>query len=431
MRRQSWALICTALLLVVLLLILAGCGSETPGSSTSIPSSVSVTSKPGTSQTTSSPSSSTAFESLKIGLANDLTGFLSTWMLAENRTVQLAAELINESGGITVGGKNYEVTLVTADTASSVEGAAAAANKLVYDEGVKFMLGGIAFENAAISQVTEPNKVLRIIFDATPDPSVVGPSKPYSFVSLGSTVEHLIALAHVMKKEFPAIKNVLLVTNDDGQQSVTVPFMVRILEDLGYAVANGKQAIVFPMQMEDFTPIANQINSLKADGVIFMNVMMQAATGITKALRALGNEAPIVGKQYPADIDGFISAIGSAGATNYVTLAQLRGDPNSPPAFKALEAKLAPGEPVAFNQAAALDYLLKAVQKADSLDVDSVKEAMESMQPTEGVYGLTTPCGEQTFGIRHALSASIQYVKLMEGKVAPVENDWITYPPIP
>lgn len=440
MGSKKFFFIATAFTLVFVLgLALAACGGDTTtttAASTSpsiTPTSATPTTAPASTDTSATPSTAGGeAQVLKIGAVNDLTGFLSTWMLLENKMLGFAADNINASGGITVGGQKYTIQIVAADSASSVEGAAAATNKLVFDEKVKFVIGGLAFENAAIGPITEQNKVIHVIFDATPDPTVVGPNNPYTFVGVGSTVEHEIAMANALKKEFPDVKNVLIAAQDDGSQVVTVPLMIKTLEGLGFTVASDKKAVIFGMQMEDFTPVANQINSIKPDAIIFINAMQQAVTGITKGLRALGNTAPVACQAFPADINGFISAIGTAGATNFITLSTVRDDPNSPAAFKALEAKVPAGQPISFNQAADLDYLLKAIVKAGSLDVDAVKAALETMEATDGILGMTVPAGEQTFGIKgHALSASVQYTKLMDGKVAAVQNDWITYDPIP
>ncbi len=430
-------------LILLMGLALTACGQAASTTSTVAPASTTATSAPAAStestaastasgETTTLVAASGPAQTLKIGLVNDLTGFLSTWMLLENKMVQLQAQVINDNGGITVQGQKYNIEMVTEDSASTTDGAAAATNKLVFDDKVKFVIGGLAFENAAIGPITEQNKVLHVIFDATPDPAVVGPKEPYTFVGTGSTVEHMVGMANALKKEFPAAKNVLIVTQDDGSQVVTVPFMVKTLTGLGLTAANSGKAVVFGMQMEDFTPVANQINSAKPDAVIFINAMQQAVTGVTKGLRALGNNAPVVCQAFPADINGFISAIGTSGATNVLTLSTLRDDPSSPAAFKALEAKVPAGQPISFNQSADLQFLLQAIQKADSLDVDAVKAAWESMGSTDGMLGKTTVAGTQTFGIAgHALSASVQYTKIMDGKVATVDNDWITYDPIP
>jgi len=238
-------------------------------------------------------------------------------------------------------------------------------------------------------------------------------------------------MANALKKEFPDAKNVLIAAQDDGSQVVTVPFMVKTLEGLGFTVANSGKAVIFGMQMEDFSPVANQINSAKPDAVIFINAMQQAVT--RRHLRSEG-----VGEQRTGGMPGLPGrhqrlhlCDRTSGATNVLTLSTLRDDPNSSAAFKALEAKVAAGQPVSFNQAADLQFLLQAIQKPDSLDPDAVKAAWESMGSTDGVLGKTVVAGAQTFGIAgHALSASVQYTKIMDGKVATVANDWITYDPI-
>ena len=75
----------------------------------------------------------------------------------------LAAEWINENGGITVNGKKYKIELLTEDNKNSAQGSAGAATKLVHRDGVKFIIGmNVPFQIEAVQSVTEKNKVLLV-----------------------------------------------------------------------------------------------------------------------------------------------------------------------------------------------------------------------------------------------------------------------------
>jgi ABC-type branched-subunit amino acid transport system substrate-binding protein len=372
-------------------------------------------------------------KTLRIGLINDLSGFLSAYMILERDYTEIMAQMINDGGGITIQGEKYNIELIVEDSQTSVDGAMAATNKLVYDHQVKYIIGGIAFENKAITPICEQNKVFRIIFYATTDPTEVSSDTPYTFVGVCSAVEQDIAVATAARKEFPDVKNIVLTTADDGTQYYSVPVLLPTLDRLGFTVLNDGEPVLFPNEMQDFTPIADKINLLKPDGVIIINAHPAAVTGITKGLRALGNMAPVCCHAFPGDISTFIDIIGPAGSTNFLTLNWTRDDPDSPPLFKELESKCPPDKPIDFTQPADLHVLAQVIQKADSLDVDVVKATWESMESIEGLFGHTVFCGDQTFGLKHhTLAASVQYQKLMDGQVQVLPySDWISYDPIP
>ena len=82
---------------------------------------------------------------LKIGVILCMTGWFSAAGLLEEKECLAVTDLINEGGGITVGGQRYKIVPVFEDNKSSHEGTVAATNKLIYDRGVKFIVGPTAF----------------------------------------------------------------------------------------------------------------------------------------------------------------------------------------------------------------------------------------------------------------------------------------------
>jgi branched-chain amino acid transport system substrate-binding protein len=69
---------------------------------------------------------------LKIGDINPLTGPAAVWGINTLKYLQLAAQLANSKGGITVAGQKYDLEIVGVDDKDTVEGGRAAAEKLIY-----------------------------------------------------------------------------------------------------------------------------------------------------------------------------------------------------------------------------------------------------------------------------------------------------------
>ena len=88
-------------------------------------------------------------------------------------------ELLNEDGGVKIGNDVYKVTLNWGDDQFAPAPAAAAARKLIYDDGVIAILGYIGPGFSALSPVTNPEKVILIsrtggiIYNPQADPYVI------------------------------------------------------------------------------------------------------------------------------------------------------------------------------------------------------------------------------------------------------------------
>ena len=79
---------------------------------------------------------------LTIGEIETLTGHSSDNLKLAADGGKMAMEYINNRGGITVNGQKYMIEILLEDNKGNPDGAAAAANKLVYDKKVKFIAGG-------------------------------------------------------------------------------------------------------------------------------------------------------------------------------------------------------------------------------------------------------------------------------------------------
>ena len=76
--------------------------------------------------------------------------------------MKAAAAWINDKGGINIKGDKYLIKIIAEDSKGSADGMIAAATKLIFDDKVKFIIGGVSIPpfRAAISKLTEDNKVL-------------------------------------------------------------------------------------------------------------------------------------------------------------------------------------------------------------------------------------------------------------------------------
>ena len=93
------------------------------------------------------------------------------------RGVELLAEVVNNKGGLDIGGEKYNIKAIVYDSKFSDETSRAAAERLVYKDKVKFILGDPTVD--AWLSVTEANKVITIACGDTP--VMFDPKNKYTF----------------------------------------------------------------------------------------------------------------------------------------------------------------------------------------------------------------------------------------------------------
>lgn len=82
-----------------------------------------------------------AGKELVIGALSGLSGHGSEAMALLVRGIDLSTAWINSKGGITIKGEKYNIKVLHEDTQMSPDGTLAAANKLIFSDKVKFILG--------------------------------------------------------------------------------------------------------------------------------------------------------------------------------------------------------------------------------------------------------------------------------------------------
>ena len=146
-----------------------------------------------------------AAETLKIGGLFGLTGFFSGFDQVQEQEAQVTADLINESGGIKVKGKQYNIQMITYDFKSTMDGVASGANKLIHQDGVKFMIAPSAFFSPPTKDIAESNKVIRGLTFITGTPQELDKGMNYTFLCHNSAFEHALWSIKYLKQAYPKV----------------------------------------------------------------------------------------------------------------------------------------------------------------------------------------------------------------------------------
>ena len=354
-------------------------------------------------------------KTVKIGALLCLTGWFSVVDHNEERDMKTLVNMINERGGITVGGEKYLVDLVIEDGKSTFDGISAAAARLVYDHKVKFVAGPNAFFSSASSTVLERNKALHVSSFVTMQPGELDASTPYGFATDTSLVQCGAAIFN-MKKEYPDLKKLVIVTPDDGAIPYVVPALKKMLALNGYTVVG--ETIGYPNEMVDFSPIVAKINAIKdADMIYHQNGPPHQIGNIIKGLRASGNMKPYM---VASNMDGgdLPTFTGKAGGTNVLGIGLTSIAKENPPLIEEIYKRTGRKSPYNLDSPAALYTLLQMIQSANSFDPAKVKAKWEASSKVDTLFGEGLVCGDESFGIKHhVVSRPFQTWKLMDGNV--------------
>lgn len=367
-------------------------------------------------------------KTLRIGYLLCLSGWYSVFDAVEEGHVKAVAQIINERGGITIKGQRYNIELVGEDGKSTLDGIAAGANKLVYDQKVKFVVGPTGFFSTGSSPIFEQNKVLHVSGYNSCQPGEMDKSTPYGFLGFDASIGTSIASWKVAKKEYPNIKTFAIATPDDGAVPYLVPLIKKLLGTYGYSVVG--DVIPYPNEMEDFSPIAAKLNAIKgADAFFILNGAPVHHGNIAKGLRALGNKKPII-LQSLAPAEAVMSVAGQGAANDITCMGLTPGAKGNPKLLDEVWEKNGKKLPIFLFNPNGLWVLAKVIQAAQSLDVDVVKAKWESMDSVDCLFGKCEFGGDQTYGMKHhAISHPLPYQKIKDGKV--IYGGWVNVERIP
>ena len=371
-------------------------------------------------------------KTLQIGALLSTTGWWSTaYDISIWRMAEIAVDMINEEGGLTVNGDKYTLELIVEDCKSTFDGVASAANRLVYDKEVKFIVGPSGFYVPPASPVTNPAKVMMIVGWHLCAPGEVDATTPYNFATSHGSITKDIGIIKSMRLDFPQAKNIALTTPDDGAIPFLIPKVIDVLEDHGFTVVG--DVIPFPNEMEDFSPIVAKILTIEGFDAVYVERCPPPALGaITKGLRDGGYYGPVFSGS-PIDTNVIAMMAGATAAEGVRTPIETLNDPDMPPVMaemaRRVTDKYGADFPLSYQCATGV-YLLKTlIEAAQSLDPTEVKAKFESMDKVGTIYGTALIGGEETFGIKHVVGGPVPAQKFENGKAVPA--GWVDIGLIP
>jgi len=356
-------------------------------------------------------------EVLKIGMITSVTGPMAPAFKPMVDAAQPAADLVNQRGGITVNGQQYLIEIVVEDDMSSPEGAVAAATKLI-GEGVKFIIAPMFMPcNMAITPFCIEAKVLRMK-PLGSGPEECNPETPYTFEA-GVSLYNIVPTYDYLVENYPEVKKIAMVWPDDPGMNTTGPTCEQEALNRGLEVVFNER---YAIPTEDFYPILTKALDENPDAICCVTTIVPWAAGIINQSRELG----FTGVIYAPNLFGDINLVNSMLNPEYAydifhSGPDVLSDEMLPIVkdFRPM-VEAASGTPLTMDNVLTLDALwtiLTGIEAAQSLDVEDVVAALETMSSIDTVWGTGRMGGQDLFGINHVVIHPVPFSRIENGTV--------------
>jgi branched-chain amino acid transport system substrate-binding protein len=225
---------------------------------------------------------------LKIGFVGVTSGPAAAWGTSNVRSMQTRAAWINETGGVKIGDKTYNITVVTFDDQKDPKRAIAGMEKMA-QEGIHYVVGPNVDDGAAAVRPVAESKGIIYFPYAFPKELY---TKPASNAVLGMIASYQSGPAiYKFLKENKGVKSVAFVAANESDPLSQRDSGVAAAKALGLEVLADKDT--YQNDTRDFTPVLTPIVQLKPDLLVLSGVAPANAPLLIRSARELGYEGLI------------------------------------------------------------------------------------------------------------------------------------------
>jgi branched-chain amino acid transport system substrate-binding protein len=241
---------------------------------------------------------------LKIGTCNPLSGPVALWGVSQRRCAELWAEEVNANGGLLVNGVRHPIELPRGDTQGLPEVARTVAERLIYKDKVKFIVGpNVDPTYTAVRTVCTPEKVVN--FGATFDPTNVGPDYPYAVAIMWMAHQTGPIMYEYFKNE-KDVKKIAFITKDEPGARMSLKKLISSAEAMGLEVIG---SAFYAQGTTDMYPQATKVLAGKPDVIDSPLGSPEELGLICKAARELGFKG-IISEETEGDVEVTCSIAG-------------------------------------------------------------------------------------------------------------------------
>ena len=332
-------------------------------------------------------------DTITLGSSISLTGKYATNGLHTQRGYDYAVQVINDAGGVSVGGKSYKLSVKYYDDESTPARGAQLAERLIQQDGIEYMLGPYSSGmTKAIAPVSEKFGVPMVEAEGA-SRSLFTQGYKYLFAVLSTSEQYLataIDMAAASTDDPSSIKVALAFEGDPFSMDVRAGVVDKINE-------YGMKTIIddqLPADLSDMSTTLTKAKALRPDILIVSGHSKGAATAarqidemkISIPMIAMTHcEAAKVQEKFPNASNGFlcptqwVETLSKSDAMFGTASEWNAGFKAAHPSYSSV--------PYQSAQASAAVYVWKeAFEAANSFDQDAVRDAIAAIE-METFYG--------------------------------------------
>lgn len=247
-------------------------------------------------------------DTIILGAAISFTGKYSPNGIHASNGYNLAVKRINETGGVKVGGKSYKLKIQYYDDESTPARGAQLAERLIKQDGIKFMLGPYSSGlTKAIAPVTAKYKISMVEAEGA-SRSLFTQGNKYIFAVLSTSEQYLAStvalaaeIAKSQGKDPSSVRVALVFENDPFSQDVRAG----VLDDMKKF---GMKAVIddkMPRDLSDISATLTKVKALKPDLLLLSGHTKGAATA-ARQIKELKISVPMIAMTHceAADVIG-------------------------------------------------------------------------------------------------------------------------------
>ncbi len=235
-------------------------------------------------------------DTIILGSAISLTGKYSTNGIHAKNGYELAVNRINETGGVKVGGKSYKLKVVYYDDESTPARSAQLAERLIKQDGVKFMLGPYSSGlTKAVAPVTEKYKIPMVEAEGA-SRSLFTQGYRYLFAVLSTSEQYLsstIALAAEIAKKNGRNPQDLKVAMAFENDPFSLDVRAGVIDDVSKYGMNIIIDDKLPRDLSDMSATLTKVRALKPDLLLVSGHSKGAATA-ARQIKELKIAVPMI-----------------------------------------------------------------------------------------------------------------------------------------
>ncbi len=347
---------------------------------------------------TKKPTRVTPKETIKVGAVLSITGPASFLGDPESKTLEMFADKINQSGGVL----GHKIELIIKDTGGKPENAVSMTKQLIDENKVLAILGpSTSGETMAIKTICQEGKTILLSCAAAED--IVNPVASFVFKTPQKDSDAARWIFKTMKDK--GITKVGVISSNDGFGTAGAKQLAALAPDSGISIAISE---VYDKQATDLSDILTKLKGKDIQAVINWSIV-PAQSLVAKNMKQVGLEVPLFQSHGFGNIKYVRAGGEAANGTIFPAGRLLVADvlPDNHPQKKLLseykreyEAKY--NEDVSTFGGHAYDALLilvEGIKKANSIEPEAVRSAIETLQGVVGTAGIFNMSPEDHNGL--------------------------------